>query len=172
MAENDVLANALADVRKRRADLEAEHGRVTSELTKLQHAERSLASLVDGALSSGATGTAKARAGEAPSDGAAPAARSGRRGPRGPRATSGKGRLRALLDEAGQDGVTQDLIAKRLADVSTPTLNVYLSGMVSSGEVIRDGDLFRRAAPGVSTRNAGEGDGTPGSDEAEESPGS
>lgn len=167
MAEDDVLAKALADVRQRRADLQADYDRVTGELTKLQAAERSLASIVEGA-SLPAAGNRPSTRVEAYHSASTPPATSRRRGPRGPRARSGKGRLRALLDEAGQDGVTQDLIAKRLADVSTPTLNAYLSTMVSSGDVIRDGDLFRAVAPRDNPDHAGEEDDAPEADEVGE----
>ncbi|MCJ2067985.1 hypothetical protein MKK75_04035 [Methylobacterium sp. J-030] len=139
MANDDTLAKALASVRQQRETLQAEYERVAGELTKLRLAERSLASIVEGAsLDEPADDQLKRR--RAPAEEGQPRAT---RGPRGPRANSAKGRLKALLGEAGSEGLTHAEISERLMDVAANTLNTYLSVMANSGELDRDGDTYR-----------------------------
>ncbi|KQO88538.1 hypothetical protein [Methylorubrum extorquens] len=145
MSEGDTLAKALADVRQRMTDLQAEYDRVSGELTKLRAAEKSLASIVEGgpleAVVSGRGAVAPAFPGEARST------RGGGRGSRGPRANSAKGRLKALLEEAGPQGLSHAEIARRLPDVAPNTLNTYLSVMANSGEAVRRGDFYAAGTP-------------------------
>ncbi|WCS26530.1 hypothetical protein LOK46_06745 [Methylobacterium sp. NMS14P] len=151
MANDDTLAKALANVRQQRATLEADFERVGAELTKLRLAERSLASIVEGT-------PLDEPADDLPTRRHAPAGEDrprGIRGPRGPRANSAKGRLKALLEEAGSEGLTHAEISERLTDVAANTLNTYLSVMANSGELERDGDKYRAGAPATSA--AGEG---------------
>ncbi len=147
MSVGDTLAKALADVRERMADLQVEHERVTAELTKLQVAERSLAAIVEGtALEAAPAGLTLAGVGlsaEAP----ARSGRGGGRGSRGPRANSAKGRLKALLESAGPQGLSHSEIARRLPDVAPNTLNTYLSVMANSGEAVRRGDFYTAGTP-------------------------
>jgi hypothetical protein len=134
MANDDTLAKALASVRQQREALEAEYERVSGALSKLRLAERSLASIVEGApLDEEADDQPRRRRASAGED--QPRAS---RGPRGPRANSAKGRLKTLLEEAGSEGLT---------DVAATTLNTYLSVMSNSGELERDGDKYRAGAP-------------------------
>lgn len=143
MVNDDTLAKALASVRHQRATLEAEYERVSAELTKLRQAERSLASIVEGTpLEEPAEDQPKRRRAAAGED--QPRAS---RGPRGPRANSAKGRLKALLEEAGSEGLTHAQIAEHLKDVAANTLNTYLSVMSNSGELERHGDKYRAGAP-------------------------
>jgi hypothetical protein len=145
MSEGDTLAKALADVRQRMTDLQAEYDRVSGELTKLRAAEKSLASIVEGgpleAVASGRGAVAPAFPGEARPT------RGGGRGSRGPRANSAKGRLKALLEEAGPQGLSHAEIARRLPDVAPNTLNTYLSVMANSGEAVRRGDFYAAGTP-------------------------
>jgi len=145
MSEGDTLAKALADVRQRMTDLQTEYDRVSAELTKLRIAEKSLASIVEGgpleAVASGRGAVAPAFSGEARS------VRGGGRGSRGPRANSAKGRLKALLEEAGPQGLSHAEIARRLPDVAPNTLNTYLSVMANSGEAVRRGDFYAAGTP-------------------------
>ncbi|WP_246482236.1 hypothetical protein, partial [Methylorubrum zatmanii] len=141
MSEGDTLAKALADVRRRMADLQADYERIAAELTKLRVAEKSLAAIVEGASLEGVAGLASAEAGFS----AEPQVRAGRgggRGSRGPRANSAKGRLKALLESAGPQGLSHAEIARRLPDVAPNTLNTYLSVMANSGEAVRRGDFY------------------------------
>lgn len=138
MGESSTLAKALEDVRQRRIELQAEHERLTAELSKLRLAERSLAAIVEGGPVADDLGGASDELG----DGAAKP-RQGRRGVRGPRANSAKGRLRSILLGGGSQGLSQAEIARKLPDVAPATLNAYLSTMSTSGEVIRSGDFFR-----------------------------
>ncbi|WP_091977823.1 hypothetical protein [Methylobacterium sp. 13MFTsu3.1M2] len=143
MANDDTLAKALANVRQQRATLEADFERVGAELTKLRLAERSLASIVEGT-------PLDEPADDLPTHRRAPAGEDrprGSRGPRGPRANSAKGRLKALLEEAGSEGLTHAELSERLTDVAANTLNTYLSVMANSGELERDGDRYRTGAP-------------------------
>ncbi len=144
MSEGDTLAKALADVRQRMAHLQAEYERVSAELTKLRVAEKSLAAIVEGAPLGDALGGVGA---VAPTFSAE--ARSGRggRGSRGPRANSAKGRLKALLEGAGPQGLSHAEIARRLPDVAPNTLNTYLSVMANSGEAVRRGDFYSAGTP-------------------------
>lgn len=143
MANDDTLAKALASVRQQRASLEAEYERVSTELTKLRQAERSLASIVEGTpLEEPAAVQPSRRRASAGED--QPRAS---RGPRGPRANSAKGRLKTLLEEAGSEGLTHAEIAEHLTDVAANTLNTYLSVMSNSGELERNGDKYRSGAP-------------------------
>ncbi len=144
MSEGDTLAKALTDVRQRMADLQDQYERVSAELTKLRVAEKSLAAIVEGApledALSGMGATAQTSSAEA---------RSGRggRGSRGPRANSAKGRLKALLEGAGPQGLSHAEIARRLPDVAPNTLNTYLSVMANSGEAVRRGDFYAAGTP-------------------------
>ncbi|MHC2104085.1 hypothetical protein [Methylobacterium sp. CM6246] len=143
MANDDTLAKALASVRHQRETLEVEYERVSGELTKLRMAERSLASIVEGtAMDEPADDQPKRR--RAPAEDGQPR---GTRGPRGPRANSAKGRLKALLEEAGSEGLTHAQITERLTDVAANTLATYLSVMTTSGELVRHGDFYRAGAP-------------------------
>lgn len=149
MSEGDTLSKALADVRSRMGDLQTEYDRISAELTKLKVAERSLAAIVEGGPLEGlgALGGSKGDAG----DGATRAGRGGR-GSRGPRANSAKGRLKALLDEAGPQGLSHAEIARRLPDVAPNTLNTYLSVMANSGEAVRRGDFYSAGTPAPSAQ--------------------
>jgi hypothetical protein len=149
MANDDTLAKALASVRQQREALEAEYERVGGELSKLRLAERSLASIVEGApLDDEADDQPRRRRASANED--QPRAS---RGPRGPRANSAKGRLKALLEEAGSEGLTHAEISERLTDVAANTLNTYLSVMANSGELERDGDKYRAGAPAAAAQD-------------------
>ncbi|CAO4149929.1 hypothetical protein [Methylorubrum extorquens] len=119
-------------------DLQAEYDRVSGELTKLRAAEKSLASIVEG-------GPLEAVAPTFP--GEARSTRGGGRGSRGPRANSAKGRLKALLEKAGPQGLSHAEIARRLPDVAPNTLNTYLSVMANSGEAVRRGDFYAAGTP-------------------------
>ena len=144
MSEGDTLAKALADVRQRMAHLLTEYERVSAELTKLRVAEKSLAAIVEGAPLAAAWGGVGAIAPTVPAE-----ARWGRggRGSRGPRANSAKGRLKALLEGAGPQGLSHAEIARRLPDVAPNTLNTYLSVMANSGEALRRGDFYSAGTP-------------------------
>ncbi|MDE4913813.1 hypothetical protein PQI07_24370 [Methylobacterium sp. 092160098-2] len=151
MANDDTLARAMANVRHQRESLEAEYERVSGELTKLRLAERSLASIVEGTpLDEPADDLSTRR--RAPASVDRPR---GSRGPRGPRANSAKGRLKALLEEAGSEGLTHAEISERLTDVAATTLNTYLSVMANSGELERQGDKYRAGAPAASAAEEG-----------------
>ncbi|GJD37493.1 hypothetical protein [Methylobacterium aerolatum] len=158
MAESNTLAKALEDVRQRRVELQAEHERLTAELSKLRLAERSLAAIVEGAP----LADDFASAGD---EDAVPKPRQGRRGARGPRANSAKGRLRSILLGAGSQGLSQAEIARKLPDVAPATLNAYLSTMSTSGEVIRAGDFFRMEPDGEAEGDEGAEDGAPDEDQ-------
>ncbi|MGH1570269.1 hypothetical protein ACRAWG_05885 [Methylobacterium sp. P31] len=143
MANDDTLAKALANVRHQRTSLEAEFERVSTELAKLRQAERSPASIVEGTpLEEPADDQPRRRRASAGED--QPRAS---RGPRGPRANSAKGRLKALLEEAGSEGLTHAEISEHLTDVAGNTLNTYLSVMSNSGELERNGDIYRTGTP-------------------------
>ena len=146
MSQDSTLASALADVRQKRAALEADYERIGAELTKLRLAERSLASIVEGTPLDEPFAEQAVRRTSAGDD----RARGGRgtgRGPRGPRANSAKGRLKALLEEAGSQGLSHAQISDRLHDVAPNTLATYLSMMTTSGEVERHGDFYRGLTP-------------------------
>ena len=163
MANDDTLAKALASVRQQRATLEAEYERVSGELTKLRQAERSLASIVEGTpLEEEAASQPSRRRATAGED--QPRAS---RGPRGPRANSAKGRLKALLEEAGSEGLTHAEIAERLTDVAATTLNTYLSVMSNSGELERHGDKYRAGAPAAASNEDDAEDSQEDSEKAE-----
>lgn len=145
MAEDNTLTKALVDVRARKAALQSDYDRISSELTKLHAAEAALTAIVEGVP---LKDTAILRS----SDNQRPLAedqsgsgRSGRRGARGPRSNSAKGRLKTLLGGAGPQGLTHAEIAERLPDVAPNTLNTYLSMMVTGGEAVRRGDFFTAA---------------------------
>lgn len=149
MANDDTLAKALASVRHQRETLEVEYERVSGELTKLRMAERSLASIVEGtAMDEPADDQPKRRRASTSDD----QPRAGR-GPRGPRANSAKGRLKALLEEAGSEGLTHAEITERLTDVAANTLATYLSVMSTSGELVRNGDFYRAGTPATAPVN-------------------
>lgn len=149
MANDDTLAKALASVRHQRETLEAEYERVSGELTKLHMAERSLASIVEG-TSMDEHSDEQPKRHRAPAEDGQPRAT---RGPRGPRANSAKGRLKALLEEAGTEGLTHAQITERLTDVAANTLATYLSVMSTSGELERHGDIYRAGAPAATAEN-------------------
>lgn len=143
MANDDTLTKALANVRQQRGSLEAEFERIGAELTKLRLAERSLASIVEGTPMVEPTEDQPKRRRAFASDDQP----RGPRGPRGPRANSAKGRLKALLENAGPEGLTHAQITERLTDVAANTLATYLSVMSSSGELERHGDTYRSGTP-------------------------
>lgn len=164
MANDDTLAKALANVRHKRETLEAEYERVSGELTKLRMAERSLASIVEGtAIDELADDQPKRRRASTGDD----QPRSGR-GPRGPRANSAKGRLKALLEDAGTEGLTHSQITERLTDVAANTLATYLSVMSTSGELERHGDIYRGGAPTAAAANDASDDRETGSAERDQ----
>lgn len=139
MAGDDTLAKALADVRQRRADLQADHERITIELNKLRSAERSLAVIVEGAEPEE---TGALPGSEVQNETSARDRRTTGRGSRGPRTNSAKGRLKTLLEESGPQGLSHAEIERRLPDVASNTLNTYLSMMVTGGEAVRRGDFY------------------------------
>jgi len=63
--------------------------------------------------------------------------------------------LKALLEEAGSEGLTHAEISERLTDVAANTLNTYLSVMANSGELERQGDKYRAGAPAASAADEG-----------------
>lgn len=144
MAGDDTLAKALADVRQRRADLQSDYERIVTELTKLRTAEKSLAAIVEGGPGAEVDlDTDFAAMEERPGS-----PKRGRgRGSRGPRANSAKGRLKALLEQTGPQGLSHAELERRLPDVAPNTLNTYLSMMVTGGEAVRRGDFYVAAAP-------------------------
>ena len=161
MTDGDMLAKALDDVRRRRIDLQADHERIGAELAKLRLAERSLAAIVEGTpLDDAGGGPAADR------DALAEARpRGAGRGSRGPRANSAKGRLKALIDGAGAQGLSQAEIARRLTDVAPNTLNTYLSMMVTSGEAVRRGDFFAPGTPVAAEDEADAAEASPEDDD-------
>ena len=52
------------------------------------------------------------------------------------------GRLKALLDGTGPQGLSHAEIERRLPDVAPNTLNTYLSMMVTGGEAVRRSDFY------------------------------
>lgn len=157
MAGDDTLAKALADVRRRRADLQADYERLTAELNKLRTAEKSLAAIVEGAAPDEAEPDNPGMAGDAPTR----TRRVAGRGSRGPRANSAKGRLKSLLEETGPQGLSHAEIEQRLPDVAPNTLNTYLSMMVTGGEALRRGDFYVAThAPRDEDASEDAGDGT------------
>jgi hypothetical protein len=138
MAGDDTLAKALADVRQRRADLQADYERLTTELNKLRTAEKSLAAIVEGSALDEAEPDPPGSAGDVFTR----TRRVAGRGSRGPRANSAKGRLKSLLEETGPQGLSHAEIERRLPDVAPNTLNTYLSMMVTGGEAERRGDFY------------------------------
>ena len=156
MSEGDTLAKALADVRQRMAHLQAEYERVSAELTKLRVAEKSLAAIVEGAPLEDALGGAGSVAATFSAE--VRPGRGGGRGSRGPRANSAKGRLKALLEGAGPQGLSHAEIARRLPDVAPNTLNTYLSVMANSGEALRRGDFYSAGTPFASDEAPEEAD--------------
>ena len=158
MAEDHTITKALAEISQRRDLLQAEYERIGTELAKLQMAEGALRSIVENTpldAVSAADGPARRSADRAASTG-----QPSTRGPRGPRANSAKGRLRALLESAGPQGLSTAQVAQRLPDVAPATLNAYLSTMASSGEAIRRGDFISiaKAAPSEGDSEAEDGD--------------
>jgi hypothetical protein len=166
MANDDTLAKALANVRHQRESLEAEYEHVSGELTKLRLAERSLASIVEGTPLDEPADDLSARR-RVPASEDRPR---GSRGPRGPRANSAKGRLKTLLEEAGSEGLTHAEISERLTDVAANTLNTYLSVMANSGELERDGDIYRAGTPAAkASSHATDDEEAPAEDDQEDS---
>ncbi|MDP4021345.1 hypothetical protein Q8W71_01810 [Methylobacterium sp. NEAU 140] len=162
MSGDNMLEKALADVRQRRIDLQAEYERVTAELNKLRMAERSLAVIVEGAAAE------EVAALDPTGEGTGRSGRATGRGSRGPRANSAKGRLKALLESTGQQGLSHAEIERRLPDVAPATLNAYLSTMVSSGDAVRRGDFYVGAAPSAAEEPAAEASDAEARDEAAE----
>jgi hypothetical protein len=141
MAEDHTITKALAEISQRRDLLQAEYERIGTELAKLQMAEGALRSIVDNTPLDAAVSLGDGPARRSAERVATPGQTS-TRGPRGPRANSAKGRLRALLESAGPQGLSTAQIAQRLPDVAPATLNAYLSTMASGGEAIRRGDFI------------------------------
>ncbi|MGE7415983.1 hypothetical protein [Methylobacterium tarhaniae] len=129
---------------ERRAALEAEYERIGAELAKLRLAENALRAIIEDTpieelgLSLPSAGPASG------ADRGEPRA-SGRRGPRGPRANSTKGRLKALIDGAGPQGLSQPQILRALPDAAPATINAYLSSMVTAGEALLVGNFYTKA---------------------------
>lgn len=157
MAEDHTITKALAEISQRRDLLQAEYERIGTELAKLQMAEGALRSIVENtpldAAGPAHDGTTRRSADRAASTGLPST-----RGPRGPRANSAKGRLRALLESAGPQGLSTAQVAQRLPDVAPATLNAYLSTMASSGEAVRKGDFISLAKAASSDADADGGD--------------
>lgn len=150
--DDDTLTKALADVRQRKAVLEADYDRVRTELAKIRMAEGSLAAIVEGGSMQDTEGLYKNIERELSGENHARSSRGGgRRGSRGPRANSAKGRLRTLLDDKGPQGLSHAELTRQLPDVAPNTLSAYLSTMVAGGEVIRAGDFYsvRSAMPAI-----------------------
>ncbi|CAM3065309.1 hypothetical protein JHFBIEKO_3064 [Methylobacterium mesophilicum] len=145
MAEDNTLTKALVDVRARRAALQSDYDRIAAELTKLRAAEAALTAIVEGVPLKDTTILLSSDNQRSSAEDQGTSGRSGRRGARGPRSNSAKGRLKALLGNAGPQGLTHAEIAERLPDVAPNTLNTYLSMMVTGGEAVRNGDFFTAA---------------------------
>ena len=147
--DDDTLTRALADVRERKAVLEADHERIRTELAKIRMAESSLAAIVEGAAMPDAAGPYPDVERELSGDDQARSTRTTGRGSRGPRANSAKGRLKTLLEDTGSQGLSHAEITRKLSDVAPNTLSTYLSVMVTSGEIVRAGDFYsiRSARP-------------------------
>ncbi|WP_245442842.1 hypothetical protein [Methylobacterium terrae] len=128
---------------ERRAALEVEYERIGAELAKLRLAENALRAIIEDTpieelgLSLPSSGAASGP------DRGEPRA-SGRRGPRGPRANSTKGRLKALIDGAGPQGLSQPQILRALPDAAPATINAYLSAMVTAGEALQAGNFYTK----------------------------
>lgn len=146
MAQDNTLTKALVDVRARRAALQSDYDRIAAELAKLRAAEAALTSIVEGIPLEDTVRAPASDSSHASISDRASTAQGGRRGARGPRANSAKGRLKALLNGAGPQGLSHAEIAERLPDVAPNTLNTYLSMMVTGGEAVRNGDFFTAAA--------------------------
>jgi hypothetical protein len=146
MAQDNTLTKALVDVRARRAALQSDYDRIAAELAKLRAAEAALTSIVEGVPLEDTVRAHASDGSHASTGDRASSAQGGRRGARGPRANSAKGRLKALLNGAGPQGLSHAEIAERLPDVAPNTLNTYLSMMVTGGEAVRNGDFFTAAA--------------------------
>ncbi|EIZ82156.1 hypothetical protein WYO_5196 [Methylobacterium sp. GXF4] len=165
MAGDDTLAKALADVRQRRADLQADYERLTTELNKLRTAEKSLAAIVEGGALDEAGPVGLDPAGEV----SVRTRRVTGRGSRGPRANSAKGRLKALLEETGPQGLSHAEIEQRLPDIAPNTLNTYLSMMVTGGEAVRRGDFYVAAPSPRDEAGAEDAEDATGAEERDES---
>lgn len=143
MSGNDALMKALADVSERRAALEAEYERIGTELAKLRLAENALRAIIEDTPIED-LGLSLPSAGPASGPDRGEPRASGRRGPRGPRANSTKGRLKALIDGAGPQGLSQPQILRALPDAAPATINAYLSAMVTAGEALQVGNFFTK----------------------------
>ncbi|KMO38302.1 hypothetical protein VP06_06460 [Methylobacterium aquaticum] len=143
MSGNDALMKALADVSQRRAALEAEYERIGTELAKLRLAENALRAIIEETPIED-LGLLPPSAGPVPSPERGEPRASGRRGPRGPRANSTKGRLKALIDGAGPQGLSQPQILRALPDAAPTTINAYLSAMVTAGEALLVGNFYTK----------------------------
>ena len=152
--DDDTLTRALADVRERKAVLEADYDRIRTELAKLRMAEGSLAAIVEGGAVQAAAGIRQDIEREVSGDDHARPARTAGRGSRGPRANSAKGRLKALLEDTGPQGYSHAELTRQLPGVAPNTLNTYLSTMVTSGEIVRIGDFYsvRSPVPGTAVQ--------------------
>ncbi|MFH6784509.1 hypothetical protein ACE100_19320 [Methylobacterium sp. MA0201] len=134
---------ALADVSERRAALEAEYERIGTELAKLRLAENALRAIIEDTPIED-LGLSLPSAGPASGPDRGEPRASGRRGPRGPRANSTKGRLKALIDGAGPQGLSQPQILRALPDAAPATINAYLSAMVTAGEALQVGNFYTK----------------------------
>jgi hypothetical protein len=143
MSGNDALMKALADVSERRAALEAEYERIGAELAKLRLAENALRAIVED-TPIGDLGLSLPSVGQGVGPDRGEPRASGRRGPRGPRANSTKGRLKALIDGAGPQGLSQPQILRALPDAAPTTINAYLSSMVTAGEALLVGNFYTK----------------------------
>ncbi|NGM35976.1 hypothetical protein G4G93_18925 [Methylobacterium sp. DB0501] len=143
MSGNEALMKALADVSERRAALEAEYERIGTELAKLRLAENALRAIIEDTPIED-LGLSLPSAGPASGPDRGEPRASGRRGPRGPRANSTKGRLKALIDGAGPQGLSQPQILRALPDAAPATINAYLSAMVTAGEALQVGNFYTK----------------------------
>lgn len=143
MSGNDALMKALADVSQRRAALEAEYERIGAELAKLRLAENALRAIIEDTPIED-LGLSLPSAGPAAGPDRGEPRAGGRRGPRGPRANSTKGRLKALIDGAGPQGLSQPQILRALPDAAPATINAYLSSMVTAGEALQVGNFYTK----------------------------
>ncbi|WP_312892113.1 MULTISPECIES: hypothetical protein [Methylobacterium] len=128
---------------ERRAALEAEYERIGTELAKLRLAENALRAIIEDTPIED-LGLSLPSAGPASGPDRGEPRASGRRGPRGPRANSTKGRLKALIDGAGPQGLSQPQILRALPDAAPATINAYLSAMVTAGEALQVGNFYTK----------------------------
>lgn len=147
MPKSDTLTQALDAVIERRAAFESEYERISAELAKLRQAENALRAIIENVPLQEVGRTLQVATSYSVGSEQRGVPHTSRRGSRGPRANSTKGRLKYLLEGAGQQGVSQAQIMRALPDAAPTTVNAYLSTMVTSGEVIRAGDFYTKARP-------------------------